>query len=298
MINIFGYIKPFYDEMKQKHIKEYKKLYCSLCYGLRTNFGLSSTMLLNYECVFLYIFLDSISQNESDKTISFRCHANPVKKVSADVNPKALEYASFINYYLALLKVKDNCNDSKNPFYKTCYSLLKNKRAYKKYEKKYSDLISYVNECYEKLYRLEISGNATFDDCSATMGNALQAIVREYITENKIENTVAEEFAKHTGMWIYLIDAYDDLEKDEKQGRFNPLKTFEVKQASPIAAYNKNGNLMLGLMCFKLSGLLRECKTEKNSEIMDNIINYGMKKAVWKIKCRKERNHKKCKKTV
>jgi len=27
----------------------------------------------------------------------------------------------------------------------------------------------------------------------------------------------------HTGRWIYLIDAYDDLEQDKRTGDFNPL---------------------------------------------------------------------------
>ena len=36
---MFGYLQPFKDELKYKHIKEYKKYYCSVCNGLRREFG-------------------------------------------------------------------------------------------------------------------------------------------------------------------------------------------------------------------------------------------------------------------
>lgn len=101
---IFGYLKPFNNELKGKHSSEYKKYYCALCYGLRTHLGFFSSMLLNYECTFLYVFLSGVSPEGPSQECTFRCSANPAKKISTETSGDVLEYASFVNYHLAVLK--------------------------------------------------------------------------------------------------------------------------------------------------------------------------------------------------
>ena len=52
---MFGYIKPYKNELKMKHINEYKTCYCILCNGIRKYFGFFYTVFLNYESVLLML---------------------------------------------------------------------------------------------------------------------------------------------------------------------------------------------------------------------------------------------------
>ena len=112
-----------------KFVNEYKINYCTLCHGLKKNFGFWSTSLLNYECTFLYIFLIAIYPEIDSEEEMFRCPINPIKKQHTQINNDVLEYASFVNYHLALLKMYDGSTDSKwfkKLIYKIVYWIMSN----------------------------------------------------------------------------------------------------------------------------------------------------------------------------
>lgn len=99
--------------MKGKTWDAYRMHYCSLCFGIRRRYGLIASLLLNYECVFLYIFLMSIFENERMEDQEILCPGNPFRRVKASICNPALDYAAFVNYHLAVLKFEDEVNDSK-----------------------------------------------------------------------------------------------------------------------------------------------------------------------------------------
>lgn len=299
---IFGYLKPYRNELKLKHLNEYKKAYCTLCYGLRKNTGFLSTVLLNYESVFLYIFLEGLSDNNETSDVKFRCPTNPLKKVESEIDNQLLEYASYINYSLILLKVIDNCRDSNNVLYKLGLALLSRNKKYSKLRQKYNHIDAKIRGLYDELYQLEKNNCQDFDECSATMGKVLCEIVEYYLLTENIECEDAKDFAKHLGMWIYLIDAYDDYEKDIKKRTFNPLYTF--KNSCCTDKLNSNfhnsrliyAEVMLRMMIENMNELLIEINVLKHTEIIDNVIKYATINEVKRIKQKRMEKHKKCKK--
>ena len=105
--------------------------------------------------------------------------------------------------------------------------------------------------------------------------------------------------ANHLGMWTYLIDAYDDFEKDSKKGSFNPLISFSNDSDTDKAneARLHSGELMLGMMTSNLRVLLKKITLFRYNEIIENIISFGTLTAVQVCKKKKvKKNDCNCKK--
>lgn len=303
-VRIFGYLRPFNNELKVKYVNEYKLEYCTLCHGLKMNFGLFSTPLLNYECTFLYIFLTALYPELNTEEETFRCPINPAKKQQAYINRDALEYASFVNYHLALLKVYDGCTDSKwlkKLIFKFIFWIMSRNKKYALLRSKFAEMAQNTDNSCKELYRLEAAGCNDYDLCSAAMGNVLYEIMNFYLQEHPVENIGSIlSFAKHLGMWTYLIDAYDDFEDDQKSGSFNPLNAFAVRSGSEASSQLclRSGEIMLGMMTANLSALHKSIIFYRHNEIIENIVSYGTRSAVQTIKKKrvKKKNDCNCKK--
>ncbi len=260
-------------------------MYCTVCYGLRKNFGLLSTIFLNFESVFLYVLLDGLVNDCEREKITFKCTANSLKKIEAEVNNQLLEYVSFINYSLVLLKIADNYRDSNNTIYKFLYYLFKKKKRYSKLRSKYN-ITSKINSLYDELFNLENSNSTNFDDCSKTMGSILHEIVSNYFLFN---NSKADDkiliLAEHIGMWIYLIDAFDDFYDDIKKNSFNPLFSFsfDIDTIEGQQKCLKSGEMMLGMMSANVARIIDKTVIFRHNEIIQNVIKYGMNAAAQKI---------------
>ncbi len=131
---------------------------------------------------------------------------------------------------------------------------------------------------YDELYNLEKNDCRDFDKCSATMGNVLKTIVGSYLQLTEQELLCAEYFSFHLGVWIYLIDAYEDYEKDKKKKKYNPLVMFEEHVEDITNDLSKTqyilncAELMLSMMIKNMEDFLDDMKIYSHSEIIKNIV--------------------------
>ena len=277
---MFGYIQPYKEELKVKDVKAYQNIYCAVCNALKRRYGMMYSMLLNYEVVFLYFYLQgAVVQDKSDYEIT--CMINPLRKTSCRINHELLNYAAFINVYLVQGKLKDNYNDEHSLMSKSLYYLLDISENYRQDCKKYSELISKIDFWLNKLTDLEKSENVDIDDCSETMGQVLKEIVSFYFDFYKLQTkskTEIEEIAYILGQWIYIIDAYDDYEKDKKSNSFNPF----IKQN--IANYKITGLKILNLMNWNMQRIKNNINFADCNEIVNNIFQFGLQNKVNEIR--------------
>ena len=122
-------------------------------------------------------------------------------------------------------KLRDNCVD--NGFLKSIPSRLllpiasaKRKKA----AKRYPELAGQVQRMSETQFALEQDGCRSIDRAAEPTALLLSYLCMQAVPEEDTANRrILERFGYCLGRWIYLIDAADDLQKDQQSGGYNPI---------------------------------------------------------------------------
>lgn len=220
---MFGYIRTHRPELRVKEDEAYKGIYCSLCRELGKRYGLMSRMFLSFDSSFMALALMAIS----DKKIFFekkRCPFNPAKKCNfCSESRSELQFAADISVLLLYHKTRDNIHDS--TLFKALLFrilLLFIVRSYKKAKKLCPEGAELVENYIEMQNAVEEKQSRSIDEAAEPTAILLKNLysIGETDEDAKI---VREQVGYHLGRWIYLIDAFDDIEKDRKSGNYNPF---------------------------------------------------------------------------
>ena len=262
---MFGYVRINKMDLTFREFDTYKGYYCGLCKYLKENHGEISRLSLNYDITFLILLLTSVYRPKSTLTKEV-CIANPIKKKNRIVN-EVTEYAASMNVLLTYYKLEDNLHDDKGVKDIIAYNLYKGKlkKAYEKYPKK----ADYIKSQLEELQKLESENSTNIDKVSNTFGNLMGEIFayKEDDFEGKLRS-----IGFNIGKYIYILDAYEDLDKDIKKGRYNPFIEYIDKKEELIKKVDKLISISLGY----LSQAIDELHIKPNVGIIDNIIYSGV----------------------
>ena len=262
---MFGYVKVNKMDLTYREYEHYRGYYCGLCKCLKDNHGEISRLSLNYDITFLVLVLTSVYKPKS-KVIEEGCITNPFKKKKKIIN-EITEYAASMNVLLAYYKLEDNLKDDKGLKDIISYNLYKNKlkRAYEKYPKK----AEIIKEQLDILYNLEMQKNTNIDLVSNTFGNLMSEIFAYKQDEYESE---LRRIGFNIGKYIYLLDAYEDLDKDYKKGRYNPFIDYIDKKEELKQRVDKLISLCLGM----LSNSIDRLNLKMNTGIIENIVYSGV----------------------
>ena len=262
---MFGYVKVNKMDLTYREYEHYRGYYCGLCKCLKDNHGEISRLSLNYDITFLVLVLTSVYKPKS-KVIEEGCITNPFKKKKKIIN-EITEYAASMNVLLAYYKLEDNLKDDKGLKDIISYNLYKNKlkRAYEKYPKK----AEIIKEQLDILYNLEMQKNTNIDLVSNTFGNLMSEIFAYKQDEYESE---LRRIGFNIGKYIYLLDAYEDLDKDYKKRRYNPFIEYIDKKEELKQRVDKLISLCLGM----LSNSIDRLNLKMNTGIIENIVYSGV----------------------
>lgn len=220
---MFGYIKTHRPELKVKEDEAYRGIYCSLCRELGKRYGLISRLFLSYDSAFLALALIALS----DDKVCFenkRCPFNPAKKCNfCSESRKEIQFAADISVLLLYHKVRDNVKDStfiKALFYKILSLFLL--KPYKKAKKLCPDAADIIENYILMQDEVENKHSRYVDEAAEPTAILLKKLYSLGETDNDVK-IVREQLGYHLGRWIYLIDAFDDIDKDRKNGNYNPF---------------------------------------------------------------------------
>ena len=262
---MFGYVKINKMDLTFREYEHYRGYYCGLCKYLKDNHGEISRLSLNYDITFLILVLTAIYRPES-KVIEEGCIANPFKKKKKTIN-EITEYAASMNVLLTYYKLEDNLKDDKGIKDKLAYNIYKSKLklAYEKYPKK----AQVIKEQLDILYNLEIEKNTNIDLVSNTFGK-LMAEIFAY-KQDEFEKDL-RQIGFNVGKYIYLLDAYEDLDKDYKKGSYNPFIEYIDKREELKIRADKLISMSLGMLGRGTDNL----NLEMNTGIIENIVYSGV----------------------
>ena len=262
---MFGYIRINKMDLTFREFDYYKGYYCGLCKYLKENHGEVSRLSLNYDITFLIVILTALYKLDSDITYE-RCIANPLKKKMRIVN-EITEYAASMNILLSYYKLEDNLYDDNGIKDKLAYELYKGKlkKAYEKYPQK----AEYIKQQLGNLRELEKQESKSIDKVSNTFGNLMGEI---FVYKKDEYEQNLRNIGFNLGKYIYILDAYEDLEEDNKKGRYNPFIDYIDKKEELKNKVDRLISMSLGMATKNIEQL----NLEFNKSIINNIIYSGV----------------------
>ena len=262
---MIGYVRINKMDLTFREFDYYKGYYCGLCKYLKENHGEVSRLSLNYDITFLIVILTALYKLDSDITYE-RCIANPLKKKMRIVN-EITEYAASMNILLSYYKLEDNLYDDNGIKDKLAYELYKGKlkKAYEKYPQK----AEYIKQQLGNLRELEKQESKSIDKVSNTFGNLMGEI---FVYKKDEYEQNLRNIGFNLGKYIYILDAYEDLEEDNKKGRYNPFIDYIDKKEELKNKVDRLISMSLGMATKNIEQL----NLEFNKSIIDNIIYSGV----------------------
>lgn len=213
---MFGYVRIRKPELKVKDYEWYHGVYCGLCSELKRRHGFLGQITLTYDMTFLVLLLSSVYDIPFQKSME-RCIVHPGKKHLRLIN-QVTGYAADINMLLSYYHFQDDKEDekSKKAWLGTKLYQKKKKRLEKQYEKQSSLIERSLAELsqYEREQETDIWKLA---DCFGKLMAGIFAYRQDVFSKD------LQMLGYHLGRFIYIMDAYDDCEEDQKKGCFNPF---------------------------------------------------------------------------
>lgn len=261
---MFGYVTANSDELKIKDYNFYRSCYCGLCRTLKKRHGLIAPLTLSYDMTFLALLLSALYETPYSSG-SCRCIVHPAKKHPTNIN-KWSEYAADMTILLAYYNMLDDWQDDKDVTHLAAAKALE--KAYEKVAKLYPRQAEAVKQYIAKTAESEKRGDTDLDLVSGFTGECLGEL---FTVEDDIWKDSLYKVGFYLGKFIYLMDAVDDLEKDKKKGRYNPL--IKLSSRKDFDAYIENTLIMMMAECSKSFELL---PIVQYTDILRNILYSGV----------------------
>lgn len=274
---MFGYIMPDKPELKIKEFEMFRGYYCGLCKSMGRSFGTLSRFALNYDSVFLGLLLSSV-HNEVPVLRKEGCIANPAKKKWVVKESRHIDFAADINVLLTYYKLKDNIRDEGGIAPRLAQMAFN--RGYRKAAARNSQLDAIIASSINAQVQLEQQNCASMDMAAEPFADMLGKLLASgYTGEDESTARILGWVGYNLGKWIYLIDAFDDIEKDIGSGSYNPLVVQYNYNGGDIKAFRKSiteevrQNLFQALA--QTTGSIELLKLV-NEGIIDNILYEGL----------------------
>lgn len=262
--NMFGYITICKPELKIKDFERYKAFYCGLCQELKEKYGMGGQMTLTYDMTFLVVLLSSLYEFQTEEE-SHRCRVHPAKKQRMLRN-SATSYAADMNLLLAWYHLKDDWEDEKKVSSLAAGKLLKRKAG--RIEETYRRQSRVFEAALGELSQLEKEKSTDIDQTAGCFGRLMEEL---FVYRKDMWEPTLRRIGFFMGKFIYIMDAYEDLEEDLEKGRYNPLRELCKKED-----YEQRVGDILCMMMGECSAEFEKLPCLTDIDILRNILYDGV----------------------
>lgn len=286
---MFGYVTINKPEIRFKDYDTYRSYYCGLCRCLKKRHGFWGRMTLDYDMVFLVLLLSGLYDTDTEQQQRRRCILHPFSGHLERIS-EFTEYAADMNLLLFYYKCLDDWNDDRKLTRRICAALLSPgvKRVRRRYPEKAEAVRSHLASLSEAeraagiqsgKYLTAQEKNAAgrpaeqptvldIDGPAGIFGGLLSEI---FAWRKDVWEDTLRRLGFYLGKYIYLIDAYDDIEKDMEKKRYNPFSGIYGQPDFDL----KCGEI-LKMMISECAGAFERLPVEDHMEILRNIIYAGV----------------------
>lgn len=263
---MFGYININRKELSEESEKAYQAYYCGLCQKLKRNCGAKGQMLLNYDMTFLIVLLTGLYELGHEE-MEFTCPLHPTKKRKAWIN-EATEYAADMNVILAYHNLEDDWKDDKAYSKKAFAKMLQ--KDYDRIHMKYPRQVNAVEKYMNELAKAEDAKEENLDVIAGLTGEMTGEIF-DWKQDEWSEELRCLSF--YMGKFIYLMDAYEDIDKDKKNQEYNPLSRMECQKEGDFETFAK---LLLTSMMSECAKSFERLPILMHADILRNVLYSGV----------------------
>lgn len=280
---MFGYVTVNKDELKIKDYRKYQSYYCGVCRSLERNYGLTGRMTLTYDMTFLALLLGSLYEDRTKPQMK-RCVPHPVKPHEEICN-EYTDYAAAMNVMLSYYKLKDDWEDEKSVKGAAFAGILK--RAYRKAAGRYPAQAKAIRRYIKNQHRCEALCEKSADAAACPTGEMLAEL---FDMKGGIWQRDLRRMGFFLGKFIYIMDAFDDLEEDIRHDNYNPLRIrYTGGTAQERIAFDRECREMLTMFAAQSSMAFEALPVLDNADILRNILYSGIWSKFNRICLRREK---------
>ena len=213
---MFGYIMTDRKELKGKDLDTYRAFYCGVCRDLKAAGKERARLTLTYDMVFLAVLLTGLYE-VPDQTEEVFCGLHPLKK-QAVIRNSYTAYAADMNLLLSYHNLEDDWLDDRNALSLAASRLLR--KEYLKTAAEYPRQVKAIRRYLRDLHRAEEEKNPSIDCAASLTGYLLGEI---FVYQEDVWQEELRSMGLYLGRFIYLMDAWEDKERDRKSGDYNPF---------------------------------------------------------------------------
>jgi len=278
---MFGYVQPVRMELKIREWLEFKKFYCGVCVATRKHSSVAS-FFLSYDSVFFAILLAALNSGRGELKEKRHFCWLTMKPVWIFAG-KSVENSSSVFTLLLKYKLLDDAVDRKSLFWKFLSGLISSK-GLETWKQMKMTVVRYL----KMLRQVELRNSSNLEEAATVFGGLTATIFKSFASDEN-QSLAMEHLGRYLGMWIYLLDAYNDLDEDLKRGSYNPILEFyksrflhKLKNSRKIVSEDVKQR-MLNIVREKLYNYLDEVWKAYDllvlkdfKSILDNIIYFGL----------------------
>lgn len=263
---MFGYVNINRNGLSEEELRDYRGYYCGLCSKLKEIGGKKAQFLLNFDITFMIILLSGLYEPEEEAEY-FTCPVHPAKKRLKKTDD-ITEYGAWMDILLSYHSLMDDWYDEKNRTKKSYADGIR--PLYEHAAEKYTRQEEAVRTFMEKTRAAEEAGEENVDAVSALTGDMLAElfVISPDVWENDLRNV-----GYYLGRYIYLLDAFCDLEKDRRKKNYNPLLLGNFRSAGELTNYTRQ---KLTSYISQAARSFERMPILKNAEIIRNILYSGV----------------------
>lgn len=271
---MFGYIVPFVCELKVCEYEIFQAYYCGLCKTLKREYHKSAA--LNYDCTFIYLLGDSLCGTPAEVK-PCKCFLHPFRKKKTVMGAGA-NYAADLNILMAYAKRKDDIRDSGS--FSARLRLPGYRRAFAKAAGRRPQIAALMEKTAAELHLLEDGHSADADAAADTYARLFGSVLMEL---DLLQSHILYDLGYNIGRWVYLADAFDDIQRDRANGEYNVFVN-KYQIGEHISEEVREGaRFMLHYTLAQAAEALKRLVLKKNRGILQNIVQMGLREQTKKI---------------
>lgn len=263
---MFGFVNVFKNELKIRDYNLFRAYYCGLCKALGKRYNQLVRLGLSYDMTFLAILADSLT----DDTPVLRDEGciKHIGKHTICFDNSAIDYSADVSIILTYHKICDDISDERS--IKAFLAKIPYAFAYKKACIKYPQVASNVKGSLKSLAALEKERCPHIDIAADPFASLTAFIFATF-------DASLESIGYNVGRFIYIADAYKDINSDIRQGTYNPFVCAHSKDYLATDEFKNQIKASLNMTLAAISQSYSKIKINKNKEILDNIIYMGLR---------------------